>query len=133
MSDSIDGRSRELLEDKNFCHVVTTGRDGSPHVSVVWVGVEGDEVLLNGAEGRIWPANLRRDPKVLLTVVNLENPYEYTTIKGQAVEITPDGADEHIDALAKKYLDKDEYPFRQEGEVRLKVRIQPEKVSLRGG
>jgi PPOX class probable F420-dependent enzyme len=133
MSDSIDGRSRELLQDKNFCHVVTTRRDGSPHVSVVWVDVEGDEVLLNGAEGRVWPANLRRDPKVLLTVVNLANPYEYTTIKGRAVEITPDGADEHIDALAKKYLDEDEYPFRQEGEVRLKVRIQPEKVSLRGG
>jgi len=133
MADSIDGRSRELLDDKNFAHVVTTGRDGSPHVSVVWVDVEGDEVLVNDAEGRVWPANLRRDPKVLLTVVNLENPYEYTTVKGRAVEITSEGADEHIDALAKKYLDKDEYPFRQEGEVRLKVRIQPEKVSLRGG
>ena len=133
MADSIDGRSRELLDDKNFAHVVTTGKDGSPHVSVVWVDVEGGEVLVNGAEGRVWPANLRRDPKVLLTVVNLENPYEYTTVKGRAVEITSEGADEHIDALAKKYLDKDEYPFRQEGEVRLKVRIQPEKVSLRGG
>ncbi len=133
MANSIDRRSRELLEDKNFGHVVTTGRNGSPNVSVVWVDVEGDEVLVNGAEGRVWPANLRRDPKVVLTVVNLDNPYEYTTIKGRAVEITPEGADEHIDKLAKKYLDKDEYPFRQEGEVRLKVRIQPEKVSLRGG
>ncbi len=133
MSSSIDGRSRALLHDKNFCHVVTTARNGNPHVSVVWVDVEGDEVLLNGAEGRVWPANLRRDPKVLLTVVNLENPYEYTTIRGRAVEITPEGADEHIDALAKKYLDQDEYPYRQEGEVRLKIRVQPEKVSLRGG
>lgn len=69
----------------------------------------------------------------MLTVVNLHNPYEYTTIRGRAVEIAPGGADAHIDALAKKYLDKDEYPFRQEGEVRLKVRIQPEKVKLRGG
>lgn len=133
MSDSIAGRSRELLEDKNFCHVVTTSKDGSPHVTLVWVNVEGDEVLLNGAEGRLWPANLRRDPNVLLTVVNLQNPYEYTTIKGQAVEITPEGADDHIDALAKKYLDKDEYPFRTPDEVRLKVRIQPEKVRIWGG
>ncbi|HYI79889.1 MAG TPA: PPOX class F420-dependent oxidoreductase [Thermoleophilaceae bacterium] len=133
MADSIDRRSRELLEDKNFGHIVTMGRDGSPNVGVVWVDVEGDEVLVNGAEGRVWPANLRRDPKVVLTVVNLDDPYEYTTIKGRAVEITPDGADQHIDALAKKYLDKDEYPFRQEGEVRLKVRIQPEKVRVRGG
>ena|SRR6218665_3044791 len=133
MPTSIDARSRELLQDKNFCHVVTIGKDGSPHVTVVWVDVDGDEVLVNGAEGRAWPANLRRDPHVVLTVVNLGNPYEYTVIRGQAVEITTDGADEHINALAKKYLDEDVYPFRQEGEVRLKVRIQPEKVSLRGG
>jgi len=133
MADSIDGRVRELLEDKNFAHVVTKSDDGTPHVTVVWANVEGDEVLLNGAEGRAWPANLRRDPDVVLTVVNLEDPYEYVTIRGRAVEITPDGADEHIDALAKKYLDEDDYPFRKEGEVRLKVRIQPEKVRLRGG
>jgi PPOX class probable F420-dependent enzyme len=133
MSDSIDGRTRELLEDKNFCHVVATSGDGSPHVTVVWVDVEGDEILLNGAEGRAWPANLLRDPNVVLTVVNLEDPYEYVTIEGRAVEITPDGADEHIDALGKKYLDKDEYPFRKEGEVRLKIRVRPEKVRLRGG
>jgi PPOX class probable F420-dependent enzyme len=133
MSDSIDGRSRELLEDKNFCHVVTTSRDGSPHATVVWVNVEGNDILLNGAEGRAWPANLRRDPNVLLTVVNLKNPYEYTTVRGRAIEITPEGADEHIDALAKKYLDKDEYPFRTPDEVRLKVRVQPEKVRIWGG
>jgi PPOX class probable F420-dependent enzyme len=133
MPDMIDGRSRELLQDKNFAHVVTTSRDGTPHVTVVWVDVDGDEVLVNGAEGRAWPANLRRDPHVTLTAVNLENPYEYVTVKGEAVEITPESADEHIDALAKKYLDKDEYPFRKEGEVRLKIRIRPDKVALRGG
>jgi PPOX class probable F420-dependent enzyme len=130
---SIDGRSRELLEDKNFCHVVSAFSDGSPHAVVVWVDVEGDDVLLNGAEGRVWPANLRRDPNVLLTVVNLQNPYEYTTIKGRSVEVTSEGADEHIDALAKKYLDQDAYPFRTPDEVRLKIRIRPEKVRLRGG
>lgn len=133
MPDSIEGRPRELLEAKNFCHVVTASRDGTPHVVVVWVSVEGDEVLLNGAEGRAWPANLRRDPRVTLTVVNLENPYEYTVIRGTAVEVTPDGADEHIDQLAKKYLDKDDYPFRAPGEVRLKVRVRPDRVRMWGG
>lgn len=133
MADSIDGRSRELLEDKNFCHVVTMSGDGLPHVTVVWVNLEGDDILLNGAEGRAWPANLRRDPNVWLTIVNLKDPYEYVTIKGRAVEITTDGADEHIDALGKKYLDKDEYPFRKQGEVRLKIRIQPDEVRHRGG
>lgn len=133
MSASIDDRSRELLQDKNFCLVVTTKASGEPHVAVVWVDVEGDEVLLNSAEGRDWPTNLQRDPKVLLTVINHENPYEYVTIRGEAVEVTPEGADEHIDALAKKYLDKDIYPFRQEGEVRLKIQVRPESVRRRGG
>ena len=130
---SIEGRSRELLEAKNFCHVVTLGRDGTPHVVVVWIGLDGDEVLLNSAEGRDWPANLRRDPRAWLTIVNLDNPYEYVRIDGEAVEITPDGADEHIDALAKKYLDQDSYPFRAPGEVRLKIRIRTDRVRIWGG
>ena len=133
MSASIDERSRELLEAKNFAHVATVARDGTPHVAVVWIDVDGDIVQVNSAEGRDWPANLRRDPRVTIVVANHDNPYEYVTIKGEAVEITPEGADEHIDALAKKYIDKDEYPFRKPGEVRLKIRIRPDKVSLRGG
>jgi Tfp pilus assembly protein PilZ len=70
---------------------------------------------------------------VTLTVVNLEDPYEYLSIKGRVVEITPQGADDHIDKLAKKYLDEDSYPSRKEGEVRLIVKVRPEKVALRGG
>lgn len=132
MADRIDGRSRELLEASNFCHVVTLADDGTPHVTVVWVDVDGEDVLLNSAEGRAWPDNLRRDPRATLTIVNSDNPYEYTVIAGRAVEIAPDGADEHIDKLAKKYLGKDEYPFRSPGEVRLLVRVRPEKVSHRG-
>lgn len=134
MAESVEGRAKELLEDKNFCHVTTIGSDGLPHVAVVWVGVDDDgEVLLNSAEGRTWPTNLQRDPRVALTVVNLQNPYEYASVKGEAVEITPAGADEHIDSLAKKYLDKDEYPFRAPGEVRLKIRVRPDKVRVWGG
>lgn len=132
-SDSIDGRSRELLEGPNFCHVVTTSSDGTPHVVVVWVDVEGDEILLNGAEDRSWSTRLRTRPDVLLTVVNLENPYEYVTIRGKAAEVTPDGAEAHIDKLAKKYLGKDLYPAHDENVPRLLVRIQPESVRLRGG
>lgn len=133
MSASIDDRSRELLNAKNFAHVATISKDGTPHLTVVWVDAEGDVVRVNSAEGRDWPANLRRDPRVTVTVANHDNPYEYVTIKGEAVEITPEGADEHIDALAKKYLDKGEYPFRQEGEVRLKITIRPDKVKRWGG
>lgn len=133
MAGSIDGRSRELLQGKNFAHIATVSADGAPHVAVSWIDVDGDDVLVNSAEGRIWPRNLRHDPRVVLTVVNCDNPYEYVTVKGRAVEITPDGADAHIDALAKKYMDADEYPLRKPGEVRLKIRIEPERVMHRGG
>jgi len=133
MADRIEGRVRELLEAKNFGDVATIARDGTPHPAVVWVDTDGEDVLLNSSEGRVWPENLRRDPRAAVTVANLENPYEYVTIKGRTVQITPEGADEHIDALAKKYLGKDEYPSRRPGEVRLIVRIRPERVRLRGG
>jgi PPOX class probable F420-dependent enzyme len=133
MADGIDGRSRKLLEAKNFCHVATIGADGTPHVAVVWVDVNTEDVLLNTADGRVWPENLRRDPRVTLTVVNSENPYEYLSIDGKVVEMTHEGADEHIDAMAKKYLDQDEYPYRTPDETRLLVRVRPEKASVRGG
>lgn len=133
MSEVIDGRAGELLEATNFCHVATLARDGTPHVAVVWVDADDGDVLLNSSEGRSWPENLRRDPRTTLTVVNSENPYEYVTIKGRMVEMTHQGANDHIDALAKKYLDKDEYPSLQPGEVRLLVRIRPERVALREG
>ena len=133
MSGQIEGRSRELLEGKNFCGVVTNGKDGRPDDVEVWVDTDGEGVLLNSAEGRAWPESLRRDPRVTLAVANHENPYEYVAIDGEAVEITTEGADEHNDKLAKKYLDKVEYPFRQPDEVRLLIRVRPEKVSLRGG
>jgi PPOX class probable F420-dependent enzyme len=132
MSATIDERSRELLQAKNFCHVGTIRPDGVPHVVPVWVDVDGEDVLLNTAEGRAWIANADRDPRVTLTIQNLENPYEYLLIRGRVSERTNEGADAHIDALAKKYLDKDTYPFRQPGEVRVKVRISPDHVSRHG-
>lgn len=133
MGASIEGRARELLEAPNFCHVATIREDGLPHVVPVWVDVDGGQALLNSAEGRAWPTNAERDPRVTLTVQNLENPYEYVTIRGHVAEHTTDGADEHIDRMAKKYLDKDEYPFRQPGEVRVLFRIEPEHVHVGGG
>ncbi|MBB4664093.1 PPOX class F420-dependent oxidoreductase [Conexibacter arvalis] len=129
----LEGRSRELLEEPNFCYVATLRRDGTPHVAPVWVDVEGDTVVLNSAKGRVWPANLRRDPRVTLTIANRENQYEYVSIRGRLAEETTDGADAHIDAMAKKYLGQDEYPFRQPGEERIIVRIEPERVNYRGG
>jgi PPOX class probable F420-dependent enzyme len=124
----IEGRVRELLEQPNFCYVATLRADGTPHVTPVWVDVEGDEVLLNSARGRAWPSNLARDPRATLTIADKDNQYEYVSIRGTLASETTDGADAHIDAMAKKYLGQDEYPFRQPGEERIILRFTPEKV-----
>jgi PPOX class probable F420-dependent enzyme len=133
MSSKVEGRSEELLKAKNFCDVATLRSDGSVHAVPVWVDVQEGRPVLNTAEGRVWPRNLQRDPRVTLTVQNMENPYEYLTIRGHVAERTHEGADEHIDALAKKYLDRDTYPGRRPGEQRLIIRVEPEYVRVWGG
>ncbi len=130
MSETLEGRSRELLEAPNFCNVATILKDGTPHVVPTWVDVQGDRVLLNSAEGRLWPKNLRRDPRVSISVVDRENPYRWVTVDGRA-ELTHDGAVAHIDKLAKKYTDRDEYGV-PDGEQRILVRVTPERVVSRG-
>ena len=89
--------------------------------------------VLNSVEGRAWARNLERDPRITLTVQNMENPYEYVEVRGKVAERTHDGADEHIDALAKKYLGVDSYPYRQAGEQRVIIRVEPEHVHVNGG
>ena len=132
MPEKIEGRVAELLEAKNFAQVATTREDGSPHVTPTWVDHDGENIVLNTAEGRDWPANARRTGKVAINVINLENPYEYVYVQGSVAEDTTDGADEHIDKLAKKYLGVDEYPFRAPEERRVIIRITPERVDLHG-
>jgi len=128
MSERIEGRAQELLQAKNFCHVSTLRSDGSVHTAPVWVDVQDGQPVLNTAEGRAWPRNLERDPRVTLTIQNLENPYEYLEVRGKVAERTTEGADEHIDAMAKKYMGVDSYPLRKEGEVRVTVRIRPDRI-----
>ena len=133
MSATIEGRAEELLKGKNFCHVATLRADGTVHGVPVWVDVQDGRAVLNTAEGRAWPRNLERDPRVTLTVQNMENPYEYLEVRGRVAERTHDGADEHIDSLAMKYLGKDEYPYRQPGEQRVILRVEPEVARVMGG
>lgn len=128
MADAIEGRVRELIEGKNFVYVGTIRKDGSPAVNPTWVDVEDGLVVLNSAEGRAWPRNLRRDGRVTLTVTNAENPYEYAEIRGHVVDDTHDDAEEHIDRMAQKYLGQERYPLRQPGEQRVKFKIAPDRV-----
>jgi PPOX class probable F420-dependent enzyme len=132
MGARLEGRSEELLQAKNFCHVATLRGDGTVHGVPVWVDVEDGRPVLNTAEGRAWPRNLERDPRVTLTVQNLENPYEYVEVRGVVTERTHDGADEHIDRLASKYLGVEDYPGRQPGEQRVIIRVEPEHVHVHG-
>jgi PPOX class probable F420-dependent enzyme len=131
MSATIEGRGEELLKGRNFCHVATLWSDGTVHGVPVWVDTEDGMPVLNTAEGRAWPRNLERDPHLTLTVPNWENPYEYIEIRGQVAERTLEGADEHIDALAKKYLGEDTYPYRRPGEQRVIIRVAPEHIHLK--
>lgn len=133
MSQAIEGRAEELLKGRNFVVVSTIRPDGTIHAAPAWVDVQDGRPVVNSAEGRAWPTNLKRDPRVTLTVQNLENPYEYVAIRGRVAEQTTEGADEHIDALAKKYLGQDTYPYRQPGEQRVILRIEPEHVHVYGG
>ena len=103
--------------------------DGSPHVSTIWIDHDGDHVLFNTAEGRVKTANIRRDPRVAISVFDRGETDEQVVIRGTVVEITRDGADAHIDRLAKKYLGVDDYPCRNPALPRLLVRVRPDRVS----
>jgi PPOX class probable F420-dependent enzyme len=122
-----DAGPQELLAAPNYAVVSTISSDGSIHSTIVWISSEGHKVAVNSAVGRVWPTNLEHDPRITVVVFESGNPYHFVEIRGRASGAT-DGADEHIDALAKKYIGQDEYPFRQPGEQRIKFVIEPEHV-----
>jgi len=125
---AISEKHRSLLEKKAFAHLATVGPDGSPQVTPVWVDYDGTHVRFNTAKGRVKARNLERNPRVALSIQDPDNPYSYVQVRGRIVEATERGADAHIDALAKKYLGQDKYPYRQPGEVRVMYKILPERV-----
>jgi PPOX class probable F420-dependent enzyme len=122
-----DQEIRALLEQPNCAVISTVNEDGSILSTVVWVNAENDSLAVNSAIGRQWPANLQRDSRTTVLVYSGENPYEYVEVRGTATA-THEGADEHIDALTKKYINQDKYPFRQPGEERIKFVIAPDRV-----
>ena len=133
MSQVIPEKYRDLFQKRAFASLGTLMPDGSPQVTPVWCDFDGEHVIFNSAKGRQKDRNVRRDPRVSLAVIDPENPYRYLEIRGRVVEITEDGADDHINKLAKKYLGVEEYPNRQPGEQRLIIRVEPEKIKVRGG
>ena len=122
---------RKVLEDKAYGHVVTFNAQRNPQLTMVWMDVEGDELIINTAEGRRKVDNIRRDPRVIVSVQDRNNPQAYAVFYGKA-RVTDAGADEHIDKLAKRFLGADKYPFRQPGEKLLVIRIVVDRISGMG-
>lgn len=117
-----------LLRKPLIVHVATVMADGTPQVTPVWIDTDGTDVVFNTAKGRVKHRNIVRNPAVALSLVDDENPYRMIEIRGDA-ELTEEGADDHIDFLAKKYLGEDKYPFRQPGEERVVVRVRPKAIA----
>ena len=128
----LEEKPRKFLDENPYVGVATTLReDGSPHSTIVWVDVEGDKVSFNTALGRAKPRHLEHDPRASVLMADPNNSYKWVAVSGPA-EVTEEGAEAQIDKLAKKYLGKDEYPWRNPEETRVKVLIKPEKVDASG-
>lgn len=130
MPDKLSQKARELLARPVLATLATVAPDGSPQVTPLWIEVDGDDLLVNTAEGRAKARNVARDQRVAVSVVDPDDPYNVVVVKGTAVDVTTEGADAHIDRLAKKYLGVDEYPMRRPGEVRLTVRIRTDRIPM---
>ncbi len=129
-ADHLSAGGVKLLQEPQLAHFVTLMSDGSPQTTPVWVDVEADgsAVLINTAAGRVKSNNVERDSRVAISVADKDNPWRYVLVRGTIVEQRYEGADAHIDALAKKYLGKDEYPFRKATEKRVTLVIKPHHV-----
>ncbi len=117
-----------LLRAQNVCVINTLGHDNVIHSRSVWVDTDGRHVMVNSVASRVWVRDLDRNPFATCTVVNMSNLYEFASIEGTLVERTTEGATEHIDFLARKYLGLDEYPFHSATEPRVMFKIRPNRI-----
>jgi PPOX class probable F420-dependent enzyme len=129
MAQTLSNAARDLINRPIIASVATVSHDDKPQLTPVWIDLDGNDLVFNTAKGRAKQANLERNPHVAVSVVDPDNAYNVVVVRGVA-ESTEEGADEHIDALAKKYLGVDTYPMRQPGEVRLKYRVRAEHIVM---
>jgi len=132
MSQVIPEKYRDLFNKKAFATLATVMPDGTPQVTPVWIDYDGEQVIVNSARGRRKDKNMQHNSAVALAIIDPDNPYRYLEVRGRVAEITEQGADQHIDKMAKKYLGVDRYPGRQPGEVRVMYKIKPEHTSQMG-
>ncbi|EFW90777.1 pyridoxamine 5'-phosphate oxidase-related FMN-binding protein [Haladaptatus paucihalophilus DX253] len=131
--ESIPEEFRDLFERKTFANFATVMPDGTPQVTPVWVGYDGDHLLVNTAEGRQKERNVQRNPKVGLSIIDPDDPYRFVSVRGEVEEVTEDGAVDHINELTRRYMDRDEYPnLGEEDGPRVIIRIRPDRVVTGG-
>ncbi len=123
----MEEKAKNLFKDKNLVFIATIMKDGSPQLSPVWADFEDGHIMVNTAEGRIKHKNVVRDSRVAVSVVSQTNPLDMTTVRGNVIEIIPDYEYVHINKLTKKYMGIENYPFRQQGEKRIVLKIKPEQ------
>lgn len=128
---AIPEKYRDIVDKKAFAQLATLMPDGSPHVAPVWFEYDGTHIVINSAKGRVKDKNMRRDPRVSMDIIDPDNPYRHLSIRGKVVDITENGAVDHINKLSKKYIGQD-YPYRQPGEVRVIYKIAPEQTHTMG-
>jgi PPOX class probable F420-dependent enzyme len=130
---SIPEQYLDLMQQKKaFANLATVMADGSPQVTPVWFDYTAGKIRVNTAKGRVKSRTLRPGAPLALAIMDPDDPYRYVQIRGHVARAVEQGADAHIDSLAKKYLGKDTYPFRQPGEVRVMFEIEPVSVSGMG-
>ncbi|HUA35000.1 MAG TPA: PPOX class F420-dependent oxidoreductase [Candidatus Binataceae bacterium] len=117
---------------KAFANLATIMPDGSPQVTPVWFDYKDGRIRINTARGRVKARNMKVGTKIAIAVLDPDNPYRYVQIRGPIISETENGADAHIDSLAKKYLGQDKYPFRQAGEQRVIYEVDPKSVQASG-
>ena len=132
MPEAISPGFKRLLREPAYCQVSTLMPDGSPQITQVWVDTDGEHILINTFEGSQKLRNVRRDPRVAVNVVDTANAWRIAAVRGRVVDTTTEGADAFIDQLANKYLGVDSYPNRRPDQVRITVKISPEKIRAIG-
>jgi PPOX class probable F420-dependent enzyme len=132
MPDIIGQEYLDLFDKKAFGHLATIMPDGSPQVTPVWIDYDGKHVCFNSALGRVKDRNVRRDPRVSISIQDPANPYRYLEVRGRVVQITQVGADEHANKLSQKYVGKAVYAKKSPDEIRVLYKIAPQKVTSMG-
>lgn len=128
MTTKLTPNAIRLIEGNNFGFLATVMPDGSPQVTPVWVDHDGDIVLINTAVGRVKQKNTVRDARVMLAITDSKNPYDRIIIRGR-IKQTYEGAESHIDKLAKKYTGANKYQRALSTEKRIIFRLEPQRIA----